>query len=218
MDLINQAYVSQYIDQLPSFGRDSLLSEMKLVAENAGYSVLRDGTAALITTLVSSLQPKRILEIGTSIGYSTVVLHRAAPQASIRTIEIDRRVSDMAHAYVKRAGYDQDVEFICGDAEEVLHYMEDSFDLIYMDGPKAQYLTYLSDCIRMMRPGAMMLCDDVLFYGMVPSDELLIKRQRTIVKRLREFIQEICMSKQLISSVIPIGNGLSVSIRRKDES
>lgn len=214
MDLINQDYIDSYINQLPSFVQDKTLAEMQMLAKEQGFSVIRDGTASLITTLLVAKQPQKILEIGTSIGYSTVIMSRAAKGATIRTIEYDVDTMQKAKTFVERAVPNHHVEFICADAGDVLHYMDDAFDVIYLDGPKAQYISYLSDCIRLLKKGGMLLCDDVLFYGMVASDDLIIKRRRTIVKRLREFNHAICTSKELSSTVLPIGNGFSVSIRR----
>jgi predicted O-methyltransferase YrrM len=214
MDLINHEYIDTYINQLPSFVQDAVLAEMQTVAKEQGFSVIRDGTAALITTLLTVKQPRKILEIGTSIGYSTVVMSRAVKLANIKTIEYDDDTMQKAKAFIQRAVPNHSIEFICGDAGEVLHYMDDQFDVIYLDGPKAQYISYLPDCIRLLNKDGMLLCDDVLFYGMVANDDLIIKRRRTIVKRLREFNHAICTTEQLTSTILPIGNGFSVSIRR----
>ncbi len=144
------------------------------------------------------------------------MLNAMGPDGRLTTVEADEDIMETARTNFKRQGVLNQVTLIKGDGGEVLHYLEDTFDMIFLDGPKGQYLLYLPDCIRLLNRGGLLVCDDVLFYGMVARDSLVRRRKITIVKRMRKFLNTISNHPMLDTTIVPIGDGISVSIKKED--
>jgi predicted O-methyltransferase YrrM len=215
MNLINQEYIDIFINSLSSYPESPNMKQMRRKAENEGIPVLRPGAAALINVLAAVKKPKTALEIGTSIGYSSLVILNSMPEGSrLYTVEMDEgRYLEAAENFRQEGVYDR-ISMFLGDAAEILHHMEDRFDFIFLDGPKAQYFNYLTDCVRLLNPGGLLVCDDVLFYGMVARRELINPRKITIVKRLKKFLKAVAAHPELDTAIIPMGDGMSVSCKR----
>jgi len=195
------------------------MNKLQSEARDKGLPILRNTVANFLDIIVRISSARSILEIGTSIGYSTMVFLKAMEgKGRVVTIEVDEEMLNEAKQNFKNAGVLEMVTPILGDAGEILHYMEGQYDIIFMDGPKAQYLHYLQDCLRLLKPGGLLICDDVLFYGMVADNKLINKRKITIVKRMRKFLKVITSHPQLSTIILPLGDGLSLSYKRKEES
>lgn len=219
MDRINREYIDQYLSSLGLYNETPIMEEIAREARATGLPILRKPVASLLDILIRANNSKRVLEIGTAVGYSTMVFHRAAGNGvKVVTLEVDDQSAAKARDNFKKAGILNDVTIFNGDAGEILHFMEGEFDFIFMDGPKAQYMNYLPDCIRLLKEGGLLVCDDVLFYGMIASDSLVQRRKITIVKRMRKFLDVITSHPELLTSVIPLGDGLSVSYRRSEKN
>lgn len=194
------------------------MTKVRSRAKEMGLPIIRSTVANFLDIIVRISSARSILEIGTSIGYSTMVLLKAMEgKGRVVTIEIDEKMLNLAKQNFEKAGLSQMVTPLLGDAGEILHYMEGQYDIIFIDGPKGQYLNYLQDCLRLLKPGGLLICDDVLFYGMVADDKLVNKRKSTIVKRMRKFLKVITSHPQLSTIILPLGEGLSVSYKRKEE-
>jgi predicted O-methyltransferase YrrM len=169
----------------------------------------------MVNVLVAIIKPLNALEIGTSIGYSSLVILNSMPgEGHLYTVENDEeRFNEAAENFRQEGVYDR-IKMLLGDASDILHHMEGQFDFIFLDGPKAQYINYLPDCIRLLTPGGLLVCDDVLFYGMVASRELINTRKITIVKRMRRFLKVVAKHPELDTAIIPLGDGMSVSIKK----
>lgn len=216
MNRINKDYIEAYIDSLCHFKGSTYMNLVKEEGIRKGLPILREPAACFINILVKSLHVKRVLEIGTSIGYSTMVLlYAMGYQGEVTTIEMDEELINYAKKYLKNANLWDRVTLFQGDAGEILQHMEGQFDLIFMDGPKAQYINYLPYCIKLLRIGGLLICDDVLFYGMVANNSLIKRKKLTIVKRMRDFLKTITNHDQLDTTIIPIGDGISMSIKTK---
>jgi predicted O-methyltransferase YrrM len=216
MDLINRDYIDKYLAALSRCPETPVMKEMRETARQQELPILRPAAAAFLNVLVQLRQPASILEIGTSIGYSgLVMLNAMGPDGHLTTVEMDEDILQRARENFDRQGVSEQVTLIGGDGGDVLHYLEDRFDIIFLDGPKGQYLLYLPDCIRLLNPGGLLICDDVLFYGMVAADELVLRRKITIVKRMRKFLNAISNHPQLDTTIVPIGDGISVSIKKE---
>lgn len=216
MDLINRGYIDEYLTSLASNPNSEVMKEMILTAHQHKIPIIRPAAAALLNVLVKTQKPRTALEVGTSIGYSSlVILNAMEPSGRLITVEMDEDRLEAARENFMREGVLERITLIGGDAGEVLHHLEDKFDIIFLDGPKAQYINYLPDCIRLLNVRGLLICDDVLFYGMVATDKLVRRRQITIVKRMRRFLNTITNHPQLDTTIIPIGDGLSVSIKKE---
>jgi caffeoyl-CoA O-methyltransferase len=192
---------------------DTLLKEMESYAAENHVPIMQPEVVKFLTFLIKTKGIKRILEIGTAIGYSAIVMHKAAGTSKIVTIERNSVMSDRASKYIEIAGYSGDIDIIKGEAEDILKNLNEKFDLILLDAAKGQYLEFFSDCHRLLDMGGIIFADNVLFRGMVASDMLVIRRKITIVKRLRRYLEFISSNKDYETTIIPLGDGVSVSCR-----
>jgi predicted O-methyltransferase YrrM len=151
------------------------------------------------------------LEIGTAIGYSAIAMARCG--AAVTTVERDADLLRIARENVTKYGFDGRVTVIGGDAGEVLKRLDGEFDFIFLDAAKAQYREFFPHCMRLLKRGGVLLSDNVLYKGMVATDELAVRRKITIIKRLRRYLDELCAAEELVTSIIPIGDGCALSYK-----
>lgn len=217
MTNINEEYIEEYLRSLIPISKDFLI-EMEEYAGKNHIPIVDPEVAQLMRVLLKSLRPRNILEIGTAIGYSALVMADSLDGAcNITTIERRDDMISLAKDFISRTPYKENIKIIHGDANELLDNIIDRFDLIFMDAAKGQYLEFFNKSLDLLTPGAMILADNVLFRGMVASDGLVVRRKITIVKRLREFLKYINEIEGFTSSVVPIGDGLAL-IYREDLS
>lgn len=215
MDNINKDYIEEYLAGLVKFPETSSMREMRYLAEKEGYPILRPAVAAFLNVLVRINKPTSVLEVGTSIGYSSsIILQAMGSEGRLVTVESNEDIQKLARQNFIKQGLSDRVTLVLGDGREVLNHLDDTFDLIFLDGPKAQYLFYLPDCIRLLNKGGILICDNVLFYGMVAKDELIRKKKITIVKRMRKFLQTLVEYPGMDTTIVPIGDGVSLSVRK----
>lgn len=191
-----------------------LAREIPCFVRSEQYPVLPAESAGLLNVIVSLLKPQKILEIGTNIGYSGTVMLQAAPQAKLFTIEMDEDTANIARDNFNAAGVGDRVQILHGKAEEILPYIKDEYDLIFLDGPKGQYLYMSTLLLPMLKKGGVLVCDNVLFRGMVSGKRKTTARKRTLVKKLDEFLRYVSDHPSLDTTVIPIGDGMSVSYKK----
>lgn len=178
--------------------------------------VIKKETKALLKTLLVAKQPRAILEVGTAVGYSALLMAQVMPEdCRITTIEkYEPRIAEAKENFA-RAGVADRVTLLEGDAGDILRQLEGSYDFIFMDGAKGQYLNWLPDILRLMPGGGILFSDNVLQDGdVVQSRYGVERRDRTIHGRMREYLYQIKHMDQLESAVIPVGDGVAVSVRR----
>lgn len=192
-----------------------ILKELEDHAAQNGIPIIKPETARLLLVFGRILKPVRILEIGTAIGYSAIFLSSVLePDGKIDTIEKNDQMVDQAKANIKKAGCENKVNVIAGDALEVLKYLKGPYDMVFLDAAKGQYVEFLPDCLRLLRIGGILASDNVLFRGLVAGGCEPPRRDRTIVARLREYLDMICGSEMLDTSIIPIGDGVAVTYKK----
>lgn len=212
------AIVPQYITRWlrdNTVQTDKRLSELeKYAAENA-VPIAEPETARFLSVICRILQPKRILEIGTAIGYSSIVMANSVPDARILTIEYNPDMVDISRKNIDSFGFSNRIEVVEADAQEYLSYIDDDecMDLIFLDGPKAHYIYMLDDCIRLLRKGGVLISDNVLYKGMTADDNHVIRRKITIVDRLQKYISTLTSEENLETSLLPLGDGVTVSVK-----
>lgn len=205
--------ITDYIKSLEA-DRSPLLEEIGKKARQTGVPVIREETAAFLQTMTAAMKPKAILEIGTAVGYSTLLMAEVMPSdCHITTIEkYEKRIPE-AQRNFKNAGETNRITLLEGDAEEILKGLTGPFDLVFLDAAKGQYLTWLPRILELMRPGGMLISDNVLQDGdIIESRYAVERRNRTIHGRMREFLYELKHSRQLTTTIVPIGDGVTVSI------
>lgn len=208
MSHINNEYVSSFINFL---SEDMDYLELREYAEANNVPIMKTETKEFLKTLVSISKPKSILEIGTAIGYSSLVFSKYS-DADITTIELSSEMANIAKDNFKR--YDKNINLINDDAEKALTTLNQGFDFIFIDANKSNYKFYFDYVDRyLLNKGGIIVADNILFRGEVCNDDLIEKRKITIVKRLRNFLAYITKREDYKTSIVPIGDGLSISYK-----
>jgi len=208
---INLDYITEYLSQVLPESK-GILRELEIYAKENQVPVIYPEVRYLLEVLCKIHKPARILEIGTAIGYSALVMNNALDgNVNITTVERDPDVSVVALENFRKAKADN-IRLIEDDAVVVLDSLSSKFDMIFIDAAKGYYNDFFCRCINLINDNGLIICDNVLYKGMTATDDLLLRhRQKTIVVRMREFLETICNHKNLTTSIIPIGDGVSVS-------
>ena len=203
---------------LHSLDRDNpqWLEQIRSRAVEAGVPIIRREMESFLRVLLLLVKPGRILEIGTGVGYSALFMETCLETGTITTIEnYPPRIRD---ARMNLAGHDR-ISLMEADAREALASLEDPYDFIFLDGPKGQYSLMLPDLLRLMKPGSLLVADNVLQEGdLIRSRYVVPRRQRTIHNRMREFLWEVKHHPQLETSLVTIGDGVTLSVKRPKAS
>ena len=214
MSGITYDYMQDYIRSLipESYGKYKDLEDFAL--ENK-VPIAQKETARFLEFMISMKKPLRILELGTAIGYSSILMYEAAnTKPFITTIERDEKMIEIATSNFKKYGLEDRIEIKAGDCLEVLESLDEPYDVIFMDAGKGHYNHFLPHCLRLLKEDGIIIADNVLFRGMVASNELVKRRKITIVKRMRKYLDLVSEDSNLITSVIPMGDGIAVTKRR----
>lgn len=208
---INLDYITEYLHKLiPESGTE--LKKLEDYAEKNAVPIIHREVKALIEVLCLLKKPKKILEIGTAIGYSASVMAFSSPEdVKITSIEREPEMTELALENIKKLNLEEKIRVIEGDALEVLPLLSSKYDLIFMDAAKGYYNEFFDSVITLLNDGGLLICDNVLYKGMTATDELVKRRQKTIVGRMREYLEMLCNHSKLTTSVIPIGDGVTVS-------
>lgn len=212
--IVNERIVS-YIHSLEK-DNSSILEDMAEYARDNNVPIIRKEVESFLRVLLLMKKPLRILELGTAIGYSAILMSECIPEkGKIVTIENYEKRIPIAKENIKKAGKEHVIELMEGDALEILPDMKDGFDFIFMDAAKAQYINFLPHALRLLNKEGIMLADNVLQEGeLIESRYAVTRRDRTIHGRMREFLYQVKHMEELETTVIPIGDGMTLSIRR----
>jgi len=192
-----------------------LFREMEEYAEIHNVPIINKVSSQLLVATVKEKQPMSVLEIGTAIGYSALLMAQYMPKAGkMISIEQDANRIDTAYEYIARAGKSEQIQLIDGDAGEILLQLEGNFDMVFIDAAKGQYLDYLQKIIGKLSKDAVIVADNVLFRGMVLGQEPPHKRYRTIVKRLREYLDFVSHDERFSTTIHDEGDGIAISYYR----
>ncbi|NMA86734.1 MAG: O-methyltransferase [Tissierellia bacterium] len=214
MSNINEEYIEDYIRSiLPE--NQAYLRNLEIYADNNHIPIVEKEVAQFLKLLLKIHQPKNILEIGTAIGYSALIMAEANEYARITTIERSSNMVELAKENINNTTYKDRINIIEGEAEEILSNLEGKYDFIFLDAAKGQYLEFFNLCMELLETGGLIVSDNVLFRGMVASDKLVVRRKKTIVKRLRNYLKYINEIDGYISAIIPIGDGIALSYREE---
>jgi predicted O-methyltransferase YrrM len=205
-----------YINSLNT-GNTPFLEELEQDALKNRVPVIRREMQSFIKTLLALKQPKKILEVGTAVGFSTLLMCEYGPKdLTITTIENYEKRIPLARENFKKAGRQEQITLLEGDAGEILKNLTGTFDLIFMDAAKGQYINWLPDVLRLMGTGSVLVSDNVLQEGdIIESHYLVERRNRTIYKRMREYLFELTHNPVLVTSILPVGDGVTVSIKQE---
>lgn len=212
--IVNERIVS-YIHSLEK-SNGEICDEIEKYAQETYVPIIRKEMESFLRVMITMKKPERILELGTAIGYSAILMAKAMPKdCSITTIEnYDKRIP-IAKENFKKAGLEDKITLIEGDALEVLQGLQDEYDFIFMDAAKAQYPYYLEEIKRILPVGGVLIADNVLQEGeLIESRFAVERRNRTIHSRMREFIYTLKNSSEFETTIVPIGDGITMSVRK----
>lgn len=193
-----------------------ILEEIEKEAHASDVPVIRREMQSLLKVLLMLQKPMRILEVGTAIGFSALLMSEYVPEGCrITTIEnYDKRIP-IARENFRRAGKEEQITLIEGDAAEVMKTLSGPFDLIFMDAAKGQYIHYLTEALRLLPKDGVLVSDNVMQDGDVIESRFAVERRnRTIHARMREYLYELKHNEALVTSIIPLGDGVAVSVKQ----
>lgn len=197
----------------------SLFREIQDYAEINHVPIINLEGANLLVQIVSSSKPLSILEIGTAIGYSTLKFIEHMPSdANVVSIELDSERVEIAKAFIAKTGAENKVQIIAGDAGSILPQLTGPFDLVFIDAAKGQYLDYFKKVEDKLSPCSVVIADNVLFRGYVESNEAPPRRYKTIVKRLREYLNYVTDHPNFNTHLHRVGDGVAISYYRGKKS
>ena len=181
--------------------------------------IIRKETQSFLKVMMLMNRPARVLEVGTAVGFSAILMSEYLPEGSrITTIENYEKRIPIARNNFKRAGKEEQITLIEGDALEVMKTLEGPYDFIFMDAAKGQYIHYMQEAVRLLSDGGILMSDNVLQDGDIIESRFAVERRnRTIHSRMRDYLYELKHSDVLETSIIPLGDGVALSIKKKKE-
>lgn len=191
------------------------LDEMEKYACENYIPIAKPEVADFLGFIVRLKKPDNILEIGTAIGFSSIIMAKAYSKANIVTIEKNINLAEIAKDNFKKAKVENRIELICGEAQQVLPNLTKMYDLIFVDAAKGQYMAFYEEVKRLLNKDGVILWDNILYKGYVVNEKNVKHKRRTIVYRMREFIKMLYQDKNLYTLILPLGDGLAVSFREE---
>ena len=216
--IIDERFVT-YMNSLDP-GNTALLDQIEQEALRTDVPVIRKETQACLKLFLAVQKPQRILEVGTAVGFSAILMKTYNPaDCRITTIENYEKRIPIARENFRRAGMEESIELVEGDAAQVLERLEGPDDLIFMDAAKGQYLHFLPQVLRLLAENGMLISDNILQDGdIIESRYAVIRRNRTIHRRMRRYLYELTHHDSLVTAVFPVGDGITVSSKKQENS
>lgn len=214
--MITQERINTFIQSFDA-GNTDFLNELEQYALKTNVPVIRPQMQSFLKLLLAIKQPKQILEVGTAIGFSALLMSEYGPgDCQITTIEKYEKRIPLAKENFKKAGCEGKIRLIEGDASDILKSLDGTYDFIFMDAAKGQYIHFLPDIMRLMPIGGLLVSDNVLQDGdVLESRYAVTRRDRTIHSRMREYLYILKHHEQLRTDILPLGDGVTVSVRVK---
>lgn len=193
-----------------------LIEAIEQEALCARVPIIRKETQSFLKVLLMMKKPMRVLEVGTAVGFSAILMSEYLPRGGrITTIEKYEKRIPVARDNFRRAGKEEQITLLEGDALEIMRSLEESYDFIFMDAAKGQYIYYLPEAVRLLAPEGVLVSDNVFQDGDVIQSRFAVERRnRTIHSRMREYLYELKHHEKLQTSLLPLGDGVAVSVRK----
>lgn len=197
--------------------KEGLLRDLEVYALENNVPIVHKEVSELLKVLLKVQKPKRILEVGCAIGYSSILFASTlGDDVEIITVERNEKMIEKAKENIKLAGLENNITILEGDAEEKLKEVDGEFDMIFLDAAKGQYQLFYDMVIDKLKVDGLLISDNILYKGMVAHDDFVIRRKKTIVKRMRNYLDYICTCNYLDTSLIPIGDGVALSYKKAE--
>lgn len=200
-------------------GNAPFLNEIEKFALETEVPIIRKEMQVFLRFLLTMQKPKRILEVGTAIGFSALLMSEYAPKdCHITTIEKYEPRIPIAKENFKKAGREESITLLEGDATDILKELEGPYDLIFMDAAKGQYIHFMPEILRLLAPGGLLVSDNVLQDGdIMESRYAVVRRNRTIHSRMRDYLFELTHHPRLETCILPVGDGITLSVKKEEE-
>lgn len=214
--MITEERISTFISSFDT-GNTPFLEELEQYAKKTDVPIIRPQVQNLLKLLLAMKEPKTILEVGTAIGFSALLMSEYGPRGChITTIEKYEVRIPIARENFKKAGKEKEITLIEGDATQILKELTGPYDMIFMDAAKGQYIHFLPDILRLLPTGGILISDNVLQDGdVLQSRYAVTRRDRTIHSRMREYLYELTHHEGLQTDILPIGDGVTVSVKKE---
>ncbi len=206
---------NEYIRTLLPKETDPRINRIIDFADKNYIPILLPETAAFLRQMIVLSAPKKVLEIGTAIGYSGHIF-LANSDCKLFTIEKSEENVELAKKFFRESGFGDRVIVYCGDADEIVPLMEGQFDFIFLDGPKSKYIQYYPKLKEMLKQDGILFCDNVIFNGWVSGATEINPKKASIIIKLREFLDTLCSDTDFMTSILDVGDGVALSIKRKN--
>ncbi len=208
--------MAAFIDSLDR-GNTPFLDEIEKYAIETQVPIIRKSMQSLLKFLLALAKPRNILEVGTAIGFSALLMSEYGPEdCHITTIEKYEKRIPIAKENFKRGGAENRITLLEGDATDILKELSDTYDLIFMDAAKGQYIHFMPDILRLLAPGGLLVSDNVLQDGdIIESRFAVTRRNRTIHARMRDYLYELKHHPNLETVILPVGDGVTLSVKNK---
>ena len=212
-DNINYNHIVEYLTKtLPD--TTGYLKQMEEYAQENNVPIIQKEVRCFLGMLMKYKAPENVLELGTAIGYSSLFFSDyILPGSRITTFERDENYYAIAKENIKKAGKEKVVDIVFGDAYENVKKVSGTYDMIFMDANKSMYKYYYDTLFPHLRVGGIIVCDNILYKGMISNDDLAPRKQNTIITNIRDFLDFLSHNPKLETSIIPIGDGVSVSVK-----
>ena len=197
-------------------GNTEMLDRIEKEAIETYVPIIRKEMQTFLKTLLAIKKPARILEVGTAVGFSAILMAEYNPvKCEIVTIENYEKLIPIARENFKRTGKEEQITLLEGDAAEVLKEIKEPFDFIFMDAAKGQYIHFMPEVLRLLKKDGILVSDNVLQDGdIIESRYVVTRRNRTIHKRMRDYLYQLTHHEKLVTSILPIGDGITVSVKQ----
>jgi predicted O-methyltransferase YrrM len=214
LELINKIFTTNYIKSL--IEEDEEIARFRKESEDRNIPIIHEEVANFIKVILHLLKPLKILELGTAVGFSSFFMAKIIDNDNLEIKTIERRDSfvDEASKNLERLNYKGNIEILPGDALEILENLEEKFDLVFIDAAKSKYLDFLPYCFNLLKKDGIIISDNVLYKGMIANDDLVERRQKTIVRKMRKYLKTISNHPSMESSVLPLGDGLAITVKK----
>lgn len=210
--MITNERIAAFINSMETKNSD-ILEMIEQEAIEDRVPIIRKETQSFLKVLLAIQKPMRILELGTAVGFSAILMSEYAPAGCrIVTVEnYDKRIS-IARENFRRANKVSVITMLEGDALDIMKSLSEPFDFIFIDAAKAQYIHYLPEAVRLLAPEGILVSDNVLQDGDVIESRFAVERRnRTIHRRMREYLYVLKQNQELLTSIVPLGDGLTLS-------
>ena len=215
--MITDGHVAAYINSLES-ELPEYLAELEEKAHLTGVPIIRKEAQSLLRFLIKLYNPEKILEIGTAVGFSALLMSECmSERCTLTTVEkVKMRIVEAEKNLPLSPAADR-ISFIKGDAADVLKDLTPYYDFIFLDAAKAQYMNFLPDILRILKPGGLLITDNVLQEGSIAMSKYSIERRdRTIHMRMREYLYELKHNQLLETTILAVGDGMALSLKKNN--